>query len=153
MSDSNVRIDVDEETVLDGLDEKTDEMTELIGHFEKDQSGGGGDLDKHLENWLPDGDEHKGKTHIAPMQAHAKAAMEQLPFVYEMLGINIDGFGDFIRGLNHDHDQYLTSIQGESREQQVKVLMAAAGVHPGEEEMHRALWSRALNGNVGDGDE
>lgn len=149
MNDS-VRIDPDDE-VMDATEGVKNEIAELVGGFSKEGKDSGDELGLY-EDWMPGKDDYQGKTHITHHQAHALAAVRQLPDVYEMLGIHVEGFRKFIIGLIEDYEQYATSIEGESREQQMKVLMAKAGVHAEGEEATRAMWARMLNG-TGDEDE
>lgn len=133
--------DVKAETDGDAVHSETDD---LVGTLTNEQPAEGDELGLY-EDWMPGAEQYQGKTHIAQHQAHALAAVRQLPKVYEMLGIYVDGFDQFIQGLVENYEQYATSIEGESREQQMRVLMAKAGVHADIEEGQRAMWSRLLS--------
>lgn len=147
---SDIRKDVDN-AVLEEVEGVNDEISELVGRFGKNGGSGGDELGLY-EDWMPDSDEHEGKTHITPHQAHALAGMMNLPAAYDLLDMHIEGLDGFLTQLAKDYMKLLPSIEGESRDQQMRVLMAKAGVHADEEQATRALWSR-LASNTDNGDE
>lgn len=152
---SDIRREIDE-AVIEETDDVSEEMAELVGHFTNDQVSGEGELGLY-EDWMPGSDEHKGKTRITSQQAHSLAAMINLPKVYGLLGMHVEGFDEFIESLAQDYMQLLPSVidndeMEDARTQQMKVLMAKAGVHAEAEEMQKAAWRRVLSGTDDDDD-
>lgn len=146
---SGVRIPISED-VKEETDDVGNEVAELVGHFGKDGKGSSEELALY-ENWMPDAEQYQGKTNISLEQSHALAGMRQLANVYELLGIEIDGLEEFLIALIRDYEQYQTSVDGKSRKEQVRVLMAKAGVSADMEDAGRTLMSRMLTG--GDDDD
>lgn len=150
MGGSDTRIPLDD-GVKEATDDVSDEVSQLVGRFKQDKKDSGEELELY-KSWMPDEEQYQGKTRIQWEQAHALAGMRQLAHVFEMLGIEIDGLEEFLIALVKDYEQYQTSVGGVSREEQVRVLMAKAGVHADMEEAGRGLISRALAGE-NDGDD
>lgn len=116
---------------------------EIVGMY-----GGAGGKEERMpivENWFPNADEWQGKTAIQPHQAHALALAKHLPEAFE----EISGLEGFIQNIINDYEMLLTSIGGQSREQQKNVLRALFGAGTAQEsEMAQSFISSLAAGKM-----
>lgn len=114
----------DNENPFKDLDEIDDEMSDLMFHLSQGQQGGQEQTDpvELIGEWLPGDDEYQAKTRIHPKQARALALVRTMPEIYPELEAP-----EKLASLVEDYEMYLTSIEGKSRSEQVKVLQALAG--------------------------
>lgn len=89
------------------------------------------------ESWFPDTNNWKGKTNITVEQAKMMSIARNLDEHYS----EMEELMPFINGVVDDYEQYLTSIAGESREQQAGILRSLFG---GSSEMEEVSKSAAL---------
>lgn len=133
--------------LVDELDDVLSEE-EIIGMY-----GGSGGKEERMpivENWFPNADEWQGKTAIQPHQAHALALAKHLPEAFE----EISGLEAFIHNIINDYEMLLTSVGGQSREQQMNVLRALFGAGTAEEsEMAQSFISTLAAGKMEDKDD
>ncbi len=98
------------------------------------------------EKWFPNRDDWQGKTRISPPQAHALSLARAMTIVYP----EIEELNPFLMSMIINYEQYQTSIEGLSREQQVSVLKSMFGDATEVGEENRSMIMGMLNGNVGD---
>lgn len=98
------------------------------------------------EKWFPDKDNWQGKTIIQPKQARALAAVRAMPEVWDEL----EDLEPFLDSMVTDYEQYLTSIEGISRNQQSKILQAMFGGETEKEERRRDMIMSAFAGDTED---
>lgn len=76
-----------------------------------------------FEDWLPDKDDWSGKTIIHPRQAQSLAAVRMLADFFD----EVEEIEDNLKQMVNHYEEYLTSIDGTAREQQVKTMAAMFG--------------------------
>jgi len=100
-----------------------------------------------VEGWIPDSDSWQGKTKVNQHEARLFALARNLPKAYP----EIEEMDGFIDGLFTDLEMYLTSIEGDSRQEQMRVLAAMFGSQIDEEDTRRAFMT-AFAGQQDDDD-
>jgi len=106
-----------------------------------------------IDKWMPESDDWQGKTIITAQQARALAVGRQLPELIPELSDDEYGVGHVLKDLIKDYEQYLTSIEGLSREQHVDVLQSVFGGPSNMEKENRTMLLRAFSDRVNDGDD
>ncbi len=119
--------------------------SDLMGAWVTDKQGG--DKLPLVENWLPDSHEWQGKTHVNDREARLFAIARNLTHAYP----EIRNMEPFISGLFRDLEMYLTSRDGLSREQQMRVLMSMFGGRIDDDETRGMLMG--MLGAGGDDDD
>jgi len=102
-----------------------------------------------VEGWFPKDDEWAGKTILNRHQARSLALAKHLPKAFP----EISPLEDFINTIIDDYEILLTSVEGVSREQQMRVLQAMFGGGSEEQEEARTAILTALAGKQGEGDD
>lgn len=92
-------------------------------------------------DWFPDSDDWMGKTNITPEQARPLALVRLMPDMFDELEDLRPLFEDFV----NDYEKYLTSIEGEAREQQAGILQSMFGNESGLEEATTSLAMQAFS--------
>lgn len=119
--------------IPDEVQEEIDEsVTEenLIGGY-LSESGDNEEKLGIVENWFPGKDEWHGKTNISPKQARAVAIAKHLPTIFH----EIEEYDEFLELMIDDYMKLLTSVEGVSRNEQMKVLQSLfSGVADEEQE-------------------
>lgn len=115
------------EEVLDPADVE-DEQSDLMFAYKNDVSGDPArDPVRVIEDWLPDKENWSAKTNISLNQARPMAAISEFPEMFP----NIIGDGIYQAIIDgevvQDYKKLLTSWEGESRKEQVKVLSSMPG--------------------------
>ncbi len=118
--------------------------SDLMGAWVTDKQGG--DKLPLVENWLPDNDEWQGKTVVNDREARLFAIARNLTRAYP----EIQSMDPFISGLFRDLEMYLTSRDGLSREQQMRVLMSMFGGSIDDDETRGMLMGMLGAGNDDD---
>ena len=131
----------EEEQLFTDVDDIDDEMSDLMFHLSEGQmESGGSDPVEIIGEWLPEQDEYQAKTRIHPKQARALALVRAMPDMYPELESSHK-----LASVVTDYEKYLTSIGGQSRNEQVKVLQALAGGE-GEDAVGSALGGFLMKG-------
>lgn len=118
VEETNGQIDDDVVDLLKGIDSEA----ELMGQYVTEGSSENQSID-FVAQWFPDEDEWQGKTQVTWEQAQAMAVLRHLPKAYPEL----EGMEDFLDGVIRDYEMYLTSVEGESRDQQRRILESLFG--------------------------
>lgn len=125
MSDNDV-IDPELQEALENVNDES----QIIGQYSGDGNSGDTEGIEFVGEWFPNEEQWQGKTAIAPEQARPLAMVRHLPEVFEEL----EDLEPFLEGAIRDYEQYLTSIEGGSRQQQMQILKAMMGGATEEEE-------------------
>lgn len=130
--------------------EKANTETDFMGSYVTD--GDQSDKIPLVTDWLPDGDEWQGKTIVNDREARLFAIARALPYAYQEEFAEMDGdMNGFITTLFHNLEQYLTSRDGVSREQQKEVLMAMFGGKPDQDQAQNFM--RGVFAQAGEDDD
>lgn len=99
------------------------------------QGGDNNEKTRFIEKWFPGGSDWQGKTNIKPHQARALALVRNIDSHFE----EIEELGPFLRDVITDYEMYLTSVEGESRKDQVDIMRAMFGADTSEEKTNQAM--------------
>lgn len=116
---------------------------QLIGSYSSD--GNGSEKVPVLQSWLPEGDDWQGKTVVNAKEARVLAMARNITTAFD----EVEHMEPFINNLLTDLEQYLTSVDGLSREQQKQVLTAMFGKTPEKQEA-QSMMLGALAGKDND---
>lgn len=105
-----------------------DELESIPGEdpFLTEYAGGSTDENQSIslvEKWMMENDEWKTRTNISLDQAHALAALENISEAYPEL----EEVQPFLDQLIEDYIKYLTSVEGQSRQQHTGILQSIFG--------------------------
>lgn len=121
--------------------------SDLMGSWVTDKQGG--DKIPLVENWVPDANEWQGKTVVNEQEAVLFALARNLPKMFD----EISHMQPFIDGFFTDLEQYKTSVDGMSREQQMQVFAAMFGGRIEDEEGGLRGFMRAVASADGENDD
>lgn len=110
-----------DDSLIRELEDTAHEET-VIGGYERGQRQEN-DTVNFAEGWFPGGEQWKGKTIISPSQAKSLAVARQLSTIFPRL----TDIQPFIDNVLNDYEIYLTSVEGQARDQHEKILRAAFG--------------------------
>lgn len=121
-NESDERDGVIDPALVEELEETPAEDPFLVEYM----TGSGGKSQeslKFIEKWFPDKDAWEGKTRIRAHQAHSLAAVRQITKVFD----EVEHLEPFLEDMVNTYEQYLTSIEGQSRQEHVEILRTLFG--------------------------
>lgn len=117
-SEDNGIIDPEVKEELESIPGENPLLTEYATN-----SGGESDSIGFADKWFPKQEQWQGKTIITADQAYALSMLRSITEYFEEL----EDLKPFVEELIENYEVYLTSIDGEGREQQEKILRAMFG--------------------------
>lgn len=101
------------------------------------------------KGWFPDSDQWQGKTNITEPQAKKLAAVRNLSKAFPQVA----HMEDFLTSMVTDYEMYKTSVEGESRKEQMRVLKSIFGGTSEAEETTQSLVSTILSDKVNENED
>lgn len=143
MTDQNTENGQNDEPLIDP--EVKEELEEIPGEnpmLVEYAGNGDGENDSisFADKWFPGGSEWQGKTDITADQAHALSLVRAMTEYYDEL----EDLEPFFESLITNYEQYLTSVEGKAREQQVSILRSMFGSGGDLEEAQRSALTAAF---------
>lgn len=134
MSSQNDEYEIVDPELVEAL-ERIPKEDPLITEYGTAGKGGQQEAIDFVSQWFPQKDNWQGKTKINENQAKALALFRHLPELFD----EIEDLQGFIEGFTNNYEQYLTSVDGESRIQHTEILKALFGKSTANDETESLL--------------
>lgn len=117
MTDDTTKADIDEKIIeeIEGVTQEDPTLTEYQSQGQEQSEL------EFVREWFPDPDSWKGKTNITADQARQLALIRNMHLAFPELE---EHTVEFLDSVANDYEQYLTSIEGEARQQHTSIMQS-----------------------------